>query len=59
MLGMADLGLTTQQDMVQNATMIASLSPSTPVIADADTGYGGPVMVARTVREYARAGTVT
>ena len=53
---MADLGLTTQQDMVTNATMIASLSPTTPVIADADTGYGGPVMVARTVREYARAG---
>lgn len=27
-----------------------------PVIADADTGYGGPVMVARTVEMYARSG---
>jgi methylisocitrate lyase len=36
--------------------MIANLSPSTPVIADADTGYGGPIMVARTVEQYARAG---
>lgn len=55
-LGMADLGLATQTDMVNVASMICSLSPSTPVIADADTGYGGPVQVARTVREYARAG---
>lgn len=55
-LGMADLGLATQTDMVAVASMICSLSPSTPVIADADTGYGGPVQVARTVREYARAG---
>ena len=42
--------------MRSNAEMIASLDPSVPVIADADTGYGGPVMVARTVTQYARAG---
>ena len=36
--------------------MIASLNPSVPLIADADTGYGGPVMVSRTVMQYARAG---
>lgn len=36
--------------------MIASLSPFTPVIADADTGYGGPIMVARTVEQYSRSG---
>ena len=35
---------------------IASLDPSVPVIADADTGYGGPIMVSRTVTQYARAG---
>lgn len=35
---------------------IASLDPSIPVIADADTGYGGPIMVSRTVTQYARAG---
>ncbi|KAI6862713.1 Phosphoenolpyruvate/pyruvate domain-containing protein [Hortaea werneckii] len=55
-LGMADLGLTTFVDMLQNASMIASINPSVPVIADADTGYGGPINVAHTVKSYARAG---
>lgn len=55
-LGMADLGLTTFNDMVQNAGMIASINPSVPLIADADTGYGGPINIAKTVTSYARAG---
>ena len=55
-LGWADLGLTTQETMISQLSMICSLSPTTPVIADADTGYGGPVQVARTVAAYARAG---
>lgn len=55
-LGMADLGIATFNDMVTNAGMIASINPSVPLIADADTGYGGPIMVARTVQGYARAG---
>lgn len=42
--------------MVNNASMIVGLDPSIPVIADADTGYGGPIMVSRTVTQYARAG---
>ena len=42
--------------MRNHAEMLANLSPSTPLIADADTGYGGPVMVARTTEQYARAG---
>src|ERR1700761_2932000 len=36
--------------------MITSLSPSTPLIADADTGFGGPAMVARTLTQYDRVG---
>ncbi|KAG6900634.1 hypothetical protein C0993_007316 [Termitomyces sp. T159_Od127] len=56
MLGQPDLAIATQNDFVQNATMIAGLSPETPLICDADTGFGGPVMVARTVTAYARAG---
>jgi 2-methylisocitrate lyase-like PEP mutase family enzyme len=36
--------------------MVASINPSVPVIADADTGFGGPVNVNRTVREYIKAG---
>lgn len=55
-LGMPDLGLTTLDDMARNAGMLASLDRSVPVIADADTGFGGPLMVARTVEKYASAG---
>lgn len=55
-LGLPDLGLTTVDDMVRNAGMIASLDRTVPVIADADTGYGGPLMVARTVERYIAAG---
>ena len=55
-LGWADLGIATLDNMRSNAEMIASLDPSTPLIADADTGYGGPVMVSRTVAQYARSG---
>ncbi|KAF2014953.1 carboxyvinyl-carboxyphosphonate phosphorylmutase [Aaosphaeria arxii CBS 175.79] len=55
-LGMADMGVATMNDMRDNAAMIASLSPSTPLIADADTGYGGAIMVGRTVTSYIRAG---
>lgn len=55
-LGHADLGIATQTDMVQHSSMIASLDSSIPLIADADTGYGGPIMVARTVEQYARGG---
>jgi 2-methylisocitrate lyase-like PEP mutase family enzyme len=40
-LGMADIGVATMNDMRDNATMIASIDPSVPLIADADTGYGG------------------
>jgi 2-methylisocitrate lyase-like PEP mutase family enzyme len=40
-LGMADMGVATMNDMRDNATMIANIDPSVPLIADADTGYGG------------------
>ncbi|KAJ7843143.1 Pyruvate/Phosphoenolpyruvate kinase-like domain-containing protein [Mycena olivaceomarginata] len=36
--------------------MIAGLNPRVPVIADADTGFGGATMCARTTTLYARAG---
>ncbi|OTB16268.1 hypothetical protein K445DRAFT_317246 [Daldinia sp. EC12] len=51
-LGQPDLGLTTVDDMATNAGMIAGLDRSVPVIADADTGFGGPLMVARTTEKY-------
>jgi 2-methylisocitrate lyase-like PEP mutase family enzyme len=40
-LGMADLGVATLNDMKENAEMIAGLDRTVPLIADADTGYGG------------------
>ena len=54
-LGMPDVGLLTMNEMVDNARSIADAS-QLPLIADADTGYGGPVNVQRTVRAYERAG---
>lgn len=42
--------------MRSHAEMIANLNPEVPLIADADTGYGGPNMVARTVAQYHRSG---
>lgn len=42
--------------MREHAEMIANLDPAVPLIADADTGYGGPNMVARTVAQYHRSG---
>ena len=53
---MPDLGIVTMNDMLANAAMIASLDRRVPLIADADTGYGGPIMVAQTVRSYITAG---
>jgi 2-methylisocitrate lyase-like PEP mutase family enzyme len=54
-LGMPDVGLLTMNEMVDNARAIADAS-QLPLIADADTGYGGPINVQRTVRSYERAG---
>lgn len=42
--------------MRSHAEMLANLDPNIPLVADADTGYGGPNMVARTVTQYARSG---
>ena len=55
LLGQPDVGLLTGSEMVDNARRIASAT-TLPVIADADTGYGNPVNVIRTVREFERAG---
>jgi 2-methylisocitrate lyase-like PEP mutase family enzyme len=43
-------------NFLQSAQMVCSLDPTMPVIADADTGFGGPAMIARTVTQYARSG---
>src|SRR5260370_5203530 len=53
--GYPDLGLLTMSEMVATARAIAN-SVNVPVICDADTGYGNPLNVWRTVREYEDAG---
>ncbi|KAJ5129109.1 uncharacterized protein N7443_006222 [Penicillium atrosanguineum] len=56
-LGMADLGLAQLHDMRTNAEMIANLDPfGPPLIADMDHGYGGPLMVSKSVQQYIQAG---
>ena len=54
-MGYPDLALTTMTEMLGNAAQIASVV-DIPVIADADTGYGGILNVRRTVRQYERNG---
>jgi 2-methylisocitrate lyase-like PEP mutase family enzyme len=54
-LGQPDIGLLTQTEMTTHARdMVRAVR--IPVIADADTGYGGPSNIERTVREYVQAG---
>ena len=54
-LGQPDIGLLTQTEMCTHARdMVRAVS--IPIIADADTGYGGPSNIARTVDEYIQAG---
>lgn len=54
-LGRPDVGLMTMSEMVSRVSAVAE-AVSVPVIADGDTGYGNVVNVARTVREYEKAG---
>jgi 2,3-dimethylmalate lyase len=54
-LGVADAGLVTYRDMVERARTIAG-GTTTPLIADADTGFGGLINVRQTVRGYEAAG---
>lgn len=54
-LGLADAGLVTYRDMVERARTIAQ-GTQTPLIADADTGFGGLINVRETVRGYEAAG---
>ena len=54
-LGMPDIGLLTMSEMVDNAARIVDAC-GIPLVADADTGYGNPMNVRRTIREYERAG---
>ena len=54
-LGYPDLALATMTEMVANAAAIVE-AVDLPVVADADTGYGGMLNIQRTIRQYERAG---
>jgi len=54
-LGVPDLGLLTMTEVVHQVGRLTD-AVGIPVVADADTGYGNPLNVRRTVRELERAG---
>jgi 2,3-dimethylmalate lyase len=54
-IGEPDLGLLTQTEIVERARQVCR-SVRIPIIVDADTGYGNPLNVIRTVRELIDAG---
>jgi 2-methylisocitrate lyase-like PEP mutase family enzyme len=54
-LGLPDAGLASYADMVGRVAQIARMT-TTPLIADADTGYGGLLNVKHTVEGYEAAG---
>ncbi len=55
LLGRPDVGLLAGAEMIGNARRIVQ-AVSVPLVADADTGYGNPLNVIRTVRDYEAAG---
>ncbi|MFC1693568.1 oxaloacetate decarboxylase [Candidatus Latescibacterota bacterium] len=55
MIGSPDIGILTQTEMTTHARdMVRAVN--IPIVADADTGYGGPANIERTVREYQQTG---
>ena len=54
-IGEPDMGLLTQTEIIDRARRIC-MSVEIPVIVDADTGYGNPLNVYRTVQELIAAG---
>ncbi len=54
-LGLPDAGLATYSQMIDRIGRITEMT-KTPIIADADTGYGGLLNVRHTVRGYEQAG---
>jgi len=54
-LGTPDIGLTTMTEVAETVTNLAS-AVSIPIIVDADTGFGNPLNIVRTVRTFERAG---
>ena len=56
LLGLPDVGYLTQGEMAEVAARVCAASPATAVVVDADTGYGNPLNVVRTVERWEQAG---
>ena len=52
--GLPDLGITTLNDVLEDARRITS-AVDTPLLVDIDTGFGGAFNIARTIQEMIRA----
>ncbi len=55
-LGMPDVGLLTQTEVVDVARRVHSAVPGLALVVDADTGYGNPINTIRTVQLWEQAG---
>jgi len=53
--GLPDLGITTLNDVCEDIRRITQAT-ALPLLVDADTGWGGAFMIARTIRDMGRAG---
>jgi methylisocitrate lyase len=53
--GMADLGITTMEDVLTDVRRITDIT-TLPVLVDIDTGWGGALNIARAIRSFTRAG---
>ena len=56
LLGRPDVGYLTQTEMAEVAQRVCSSVPNLNVVVDADTGYGDPMTVRRTVELWEQAG---
>ena len=54
-LGMPDLGISTMEDVLIDATRITEVC-ALPLLVDIDTGWGGAFNIARTIKTFTRAG---
>ncbi|MCP1659233.1 methylisocitrate lyase [Neisseria perflava] len=53
--GIPDLGITTMEDVLTDARRITD-NVATPLLVDIDVGWGGAFNIARTIRQFERAG---
>lgn len=53
--GLPDLGMTTMNEVLEEVRRITSAT-NLPLIVDVDTGWGGALMIARTIKQMIKAG---